>query len=58
MVSPGLTNARLAGARVAGASGRISGPCDISDTATPHMVDSDDLKNWFAKQQAQLEVDS
>lgn len=47
-----LPEARLAGARVAGATGTVSGPVDISENDVPHLIDGDELRAWFASQGA------
>jgi hypothetical protein len=53
-----LIEARLAGCRLAGASGRIYGPVDIG-ADTPHLIGGTDLRDWLASQGAPLiEVNS
>ena len=51
--SASLRRVRLAGCRVAGASGRVNGPVDIGADA-PHLIDGSDLHDWFASQGAPL----
>lgn len=49
----GLTEARLAGCRLVGAHGKVSGPIDIG-VMNPHMIDGGELQAWFASQGAPL----
>ncbi|MEV0611177.1 DUF6086 family protein [Polymorphospora rubra] len=42
-----LDGARIASARFDGAIGCIWGPCDLSDTDTPHLLDGAELEQWF-----------
>ncbi|MEV7230943.1 DUF6086 family protein [Polymorphospora sp. NPDC051019] len=42
-----LEDAKIADARFDGATGCIWGPCDISDTNNPHLLDSAELEQWF-----------
>jgi hypothetical protein len=48
-----LWQARLAGCRVAGATGRIAGPVDVG-ADVPRLIDGADLRDWFASQGASL----
>jgi Pentapeptide repeats (8 copies) len=48
-----LEDVRLAGCRVAGATGRVYGPVDIG-ADTPNLVGGGDLHDWFASQGAPL----
>lgn len=48
-----LLEARLAGCRVAGSTGSIDGPVDIG-ADSPHLIDGDELRAWFASQGAPL----
>lgn len=49
----GLVQVRLAGSRLTGATGRVSGPVDIG-ADSPHLIDGDELRDWFASQGAPL----
>jgi uncharacterized protein YjbI with pentapeptide repeats len=49
----GISGVRLAGCRVEGATGLVSGPVDVS-TETPRLLDGDDLQRWFADHGAPL----
>jgi hypothetical protein len=52
----GLLRARLAGCRLAGATGSVTGPVDIG-ADDPHLIDGGELRDWFASQGApQVEV--
>lgn len=51
-----LSDCRVAGTQVTGAHGRFDGPCDISDDDTPHLIDGDELQEWFNSRGAQVEV--
>ncbi|MEV0733617.1 DUF6086 family protein [Polymorphospora sp. NPDC050346] len=42
-----LEGAKIADARFDGAIGCIWGPCDISDTNNPHLLDGTELEQWF-----------
>jgi uncharacterized protein YjbI with pentapeptide repeats len=48
-----LRQARLAGCRLAGATGRIYGPVDIGADA-PQLIGDTDLRDWLARQGAPL----
>jgi uncharacterized protein YjbI with pentapeptide repeats len=51
----GLQRARLAGCNVAGATGRVDGPADVGADA-PHLIDGDELREWFTDRGALVEV--
>jgi uncharacterized protein YjbI with pentapeptide repeats len=46
-----LTDARMAGCLLDGATGRVAGPVDVGADA-PHLLDGADLQRWFADQGA------
>jgi uncharacterized protein YjbI with pentapeptide repeats len=52
----GLLRARLAGCRLAGATGSVTGPIDVG-ADDPHLIDGSELHDWFASQGApQVEI--
>jgi uncharacterized protein YjbI with pentapeptide repeats len=51
-----LLEARMAGVRLVGATGRVKGPVDVG-TDSPRLIDGEDLQRWFAALGAtQIEV--
>ncbi|MFB6397805.1 DUF6086 family protein [Polymorphospora lycopeni] len=42
-----LEGAKIAGAQFDGATGCIWGPCDVSDTDNPRLLDGTELEQWF-----------
>ncbi|WP_344903473.1 pentapeptide repeat-containing protein [Actinomadura meridiana] len=45
--STALCEVRMAGSRLARATGHVRGPVDVGATS-PHLLDGDDLQRWFA----------
>ncbi|MEV7231218.1 DUF6086 family protein [Polymorphospora sp. NPDC051019] len=51
-----LDGAKIAGARFDGAIGCIWGPCDVSDTDNPHLLDGPELEQWFTDNHPDAQV--